>query len=145
MGGFGARRFELVEEAGVYGRTRRRFSAVVDNLERYRGVDCRGGFGTAARAGGDDLSRRIESAVFEDWPGRCFDKRAERVFGAVAALAGHTEFVLQLLQRSDTARRRGADLPVGDAVANANVHVRVARCSSVNEVNVVKIRMVVNI
>ena len=97
------------------------------------------------RLWGVELSGRIESAVFEDWPGRRFDERAERVFGTVAALAGHTEFVLQLLQRSDTARRRGADLPVGDAVANANVHVRVARCSSVNEVNVVKIRMVVNI
>ena len=98
-----------------------------------------------SRLWGVELSRRIESAVFEDLPGRRFDKRAERVFGAVAALAGHTEFVLQLLQGSDAARRRGADLPVGDAVANANVHVRVARCSSVDKVNVVKIRIVVNI
>ena len=98
-----------------------------------------------SRLWGVELSGRIESAVFEDLPGCRFDKRAERVFGAVAALAGYTEFVLQLLQGGDTARRRGADLPVGDAVANANVHVRVARCSSVDEVNVVKIRMVVNI
>ena len=98
----------------------------------------------ALQAVGVELSRRIESAVFEDLPGRRFDKRAERVLGAVTALAGHTEFVLQLFQGSDTARRRGADLPVGDAATDANVHVRVARLPSIDKISVVRTRTIVN-
>ena len=43
-------------------------------------------------------------------------------FLALAAAGGHTELELQLVERIDTFRNGGADLPIGNRLADADDH-----------------------
>ncbi len=72
--------------------------------------------GTELRSGGFELSRRGPGAALR------LGNDVDRTLGATPAAGRHTQFAAQLGERAQTAIHRTADLGVGDAVAQADVH-----------------------